>query len=152
MYEFETTDFAFSPKGIHLLRSSYNYKTIGYQEIDKATIKQASEIKNVLLSLILGIILFAFAILQTVYVIRLFNDPHVYHIYIETIVLPVLPGLDGLYLIYIAIKKGPVLIIEAGNKKHKLRLRSFVRSNKIIDVRNYLVNKLSHNLSIEDGI
>jgi hypothetical protein len=90
-YDFESTDFALSMQGVHLLRSGFNYKTIDYPDIDKATIKRTREIKNVILSMTFGFFLFAFAILQTLDVINIFNDPNVHTIYIESIILPLFP-------------------------------------------------------------
>lgn len=151
IYSFESTDFALSDKGIHLLRSGYNYKTIEYNMVDKATIKRGAEINNVNLCLVIGICLFGFAIMQTRLVINLFNDPSVTKIYIESIVLPVLPGLVGIYLVYIAVKKGIVLIIETGSKEYKLRLRDFIKDNTKEKVIKYLTEKLSYKISLQDG-
>ena len=149
-YDFESTDFALSDKGIHLLRNGYNYKTIEYNMVDKATIKKGAEIKNVVLCLVIGICLLGFAILQTRHMINIFNDPTVTTIYIEAIVLPVLPGLVGIYLVYIAVKKGIVLIIETGSKKYKLRLRDFIKDNTKEKVIKYLTAKLSYKISRQD--
>lgn len=151
IYSFESTDFALSDKGIHLLRSGYNYKTIEYNMVDKATIKRGAEINNVNLCLVIGICLFGFAIMQTRLVINLFNDPSVTKIYIESIVLPVLPGLVGIYFVYIAVKKGIVLIIETGSKEYKLRLRDFIKDNTKEKVIKYLTEKLSYKISLQDG-
>lgn len=150
MYELETTDFALSGKGIHLLRSGYNYKTIEYGEVDKAAIYKSTEIKNVLLSQIIGIALLAFSILQTLHVISLFNNPKVYHIDIETIVLPVLPAIVGGYLVIISLKRGLILSVESEKKKYKLRLRDFVKHNKIGDVKNILSKNLTYRFSIQN--
>ncbi|MGN6494398.1 MAG: hypothetical protein ACTHLE_20570 [Agriterribacter sp.] len=90
-YAFKANDFALSGQGIHLLRNGFNYKTIEYGQIKKATIKRAREIKNVFLSMLFGILLLAFVISQSFYLIKVFNDPNVHRIYIESIVLPVLP-------------------------------------------------------------
>ena len=151
IYNFESTDFALSDKGIHLLRNRYNYKTIEYNMIDKATVKKAAEINNVIPCLVIGIGLLGFAILQTRHMINIFNDPTVTIIYIEAIILPVLPGLVGIYLIYISVKKGFVLIIEAGGKKYKLRLRDFIKDNTKETVIKYLTEKLSYKISLQDG-
>lgn len=150
IYIFESTDFALSDKGIHLLRNRYNYKTIEYNMVDKATIKKGAEIKNVVPCLVIGICLLGFAILQTRHMINIFNDPSVTIIYIEAIVLPVLPGLVGIYLVYIAVKKGIVLIIDTGTKKYKLRLRDFIKDNTKEKVIKYLTEKLSYKISLED--
>ena len=147
-YDFEATDFALSNKGVHLLRSGYNYTTIEYESIEKATIKRGPEINNVVLVFVLGIGLVAYALFQSLYVLGLFKNPDVRVIYIESIVLPVLPGLLGFYLIYIATKKGPILIIETSKTKQKLRLRDLIKSNKMEDLRNYLSQKLYYKFVI----
>ncbi len=103
-YDIESKDFALSQQGIHLLRNRFNYKTITFYDIDKATFTRASDTKNIVLALIAGILLIVFAIYQTIGVFQDFHDPEVHRIYIESIVLPVLPLLVGLYCIYIAVK------------------------------------------------
>jgi len=147
-YDFEATDFALSIQGVHLLRSGFNYKTIEYLDIDKATIKRTREIKNVFLSMIFGFFLLAFAILQTLNVINTFNDPNVHKIYIESIILPLFPGLIGIYLIYVSNKKGLVLILETGSNRQKLRLSAFVKTNNTNQLRNYLNARLSNRLVV----
>jgi hypothetical protein len=54
-----------------LLRSRYNYKTIEYESIEKATIKRGPEINNVIVVVVLGIGLVAFALFQSLYLIEL---------------------------------------------------------------------------------
>ena len=149
LYDFEATDFALSNKGVHLLRSRYNYKTIEYESIEKATIKRGPEINNVILVFVFGIGLVAFALFQSLNVLGLFKNPDVHVIYIESIVLPVLPGLLGFYLLYVATKKGTILIIETSSTKQKLRLRDFIKSNRMEDLRNYLSRKLYYKFVIQ---
>ena len=149
LYDFEATDFALSNKGVHLLRSRYNYKTIEYENIEKATIKRGPEINNVIVVFVLGIGLVAFALFQSLYILGLFKNPDVHVIYIESIVLPVLPGLLGFYLLYVATKKGTILIIETSSTKQKLRLRDFIKSNRMEDLRNYLSRKLYYKFVIQ---
>jgi hypothetical protein len=149
-YDFETADFALSVQGLHLLRSGFNYETVRYQEIDKATVKRGREIKNVFSAMIFGTGLLAFAVLQIMFVIGLFNNPGVHSIYIESIVLPFLPGLFGIYLLYIANKKAVILIIETGSKIQKLRLGDFVKRNDMLRLINYLHTKLSSRLGVAE--
>src|SRR3954447_7834430 len=149
MYDFETTDFALSAEGIHLLRSRFNYKTISYEAVDKAIIKRGSEISNVFPSLLLGIALIIFAFYQAIYFIRLFADPNVHTIYIERILLPFIPALFGTYLMYVGLKKGPALVIRSARKMYKLRLRDFFKNSKSNDLKNYLSEKLSYKLEVE---
>ena len=151
-YNFETTDFALSDIGIHLLRSRFNYKTIEFEKIENAMIKRGSEINNVFVSLLLGIALAVFAVFQTMYVIGLFKNPSVHQIQAESILLPLLPAFAGFYLIYVATKKSPVLIIKFDGTKKKLRLKDFRKTNKMNDLKNYLKEKLTHRLLIEEDI
>jgi hypothetical protein len=151
-YDFEATDFALSKSGIHLLRDRYNYKTIEYKEVNKATIKRAPEINNYLVILIFGIALIAFAVKVTVGIIRLLKSPDVEVIYIEHIVLPVIPGLLGFYMLWNALRRGPVLFIETNTSKHKLRLREFKKNNNVVKLLTYLRSNLYCQFSIEDEI
>lgn len=151
-YDFEATDFALSDAGIHLLRSRHNYKTIEYKDIDKAIIIKTSEIKNGMFCLLLGIALVSFSIYEVVFVTKIFSNSDVHVIFIESILLPFFPGVVGIYLLYIFVKKGLVLTIESGNSKQKLRLRDFVKNNNLDKVKLYLKEKLSYRLSITDNV
>jgi hypothetical protein len=46
-YDIESKDFALSPEGIHLLRNRFNYKTIDFSDINKATFTRAADTKNI---------------------------------------------------------------------------------------------------------
>jgi hypothetical protein len=141
-YVIESKDFALSPEGVHLLRNRFNYKTLDFYDIDKATFTRAAETKHVLLTLIVGALLVAFAVYQTISVYEDFQDPSVYRIYIESIILPVLPLLVGLYCIYIAVKKVPLLIIELKSEKYKLSLRDIISDGRMQVLETYLKEKL----------
>ena len=148
-YHYQSEDFALSDDGVHLLRNRYNYKTIAYSEVEKATIRRAVEVKNSPVLLALGTIFLAFAFYQSRWVIDLFNDPTVYHIYIESIVLPVLPAAIGVYCLYTGLRKGPVLLLSIGNSVQKLRLRSLYKQGVMPDVEKYLDRKLGRELIVE---
>jgi hypothetical protein len=53
-------------------------------------------------------------------------------------------------MIYIAMKKGPILRNESAKGNERLRLREFYQSGKIEDFKKYLNQQLTHKLSIED--
>ena len=103
LYQFQFEDFALSDGGVHLLRNKFNFKTIRYEEIKIATIERSAEIKNASLTLLLGISLICFSIYQSRYIVELFTNPQVHNIYIETIVLPIIPTFLGIYCIYAAV-------------------------------------------------
>jgi hypothetical protein len=141
-YDIESKDFALSSEGIHLLRNRFNYKTISFYDIHKATFTKAVETKNVVLTLIVGALLVAFAVFQAIGVYEEFYDPSVHHIYIESILLPVLPLLVGFYCVYLGVKKIPLLIIELENEKHKLSLRDIIDSGRMEALETYLKERL----------
>ena len=144
-FDIEATDFALSSEGIHLLRSKFNYETIPYDKVSKATLTKGSEIKNVLLAFIVGFVLISFAILQSIHVLKLFQDPAVHRIYIQSIVLPVLPALIGAYLIYGSLKRRLVLIVRKDSARYKFRLKGIDKdSDSLIG---YLREKLSGRFS-----
>lgn len=97
-YQFQSEDFGLSDNGVHLLRSQFNFKTIRYEEVKRATIERSSEIKNAALILLLGILLASFAFYQARWVIELFTTPSTTTIHIESIVLPVIPAEASFHL------------------------------------------------------
>lgn len=147
-YDIESKDFALSSQGLHLLRNRFNYKTINFDEVDKAYFTKAAETKNVVLALMVGILFVAFAIYGAVCVYDDFHDPSVYHISIESIMLPVLPLLAGAYCIYIALKKVSLLVIELKDQKYKLSVVDVVNSGQLIVLESYLRKKLATKLYV----
>ena len=140
-FDIESTDFALSAQGIHLLRNRFNYKTISFYDVNKATFTRAVETKNVVITLIAGTLLLAFAVYEATGVYEDFYDPAVRHIYVESIMLPVLPLLLGLYCIYIAVKKVPLLLIELNGEKHKLSLKN-IDAGRMAVLETFLKEKL----------
>ena len=148
LYRFHTEDFALSDSGIHLFRNRFNFKTILYEDVKSATIGRTAEIKNAALVLLLGLTMVCFAFYQSRWVIGLFDDPQVYHIYVESIVLPVIPGVLGIYCIYIAIRRGPVLILKAGTRTYRLLLRTIIRNDQAFEMEDYLNAQLGGKLVV----
>ncbi|PWK80101.1 hypothetical protein LX99_00565 [Mucilaginibacter oryzae] len=150
-YDIRAKDFALSVEGVHLLRNRFNYKTISFTDIDNARFTRAVETKRVTLTLVVGVILTGFAVIQIIGVIRTFNDPAERVIYIESIVLPVLPLLLGGYCIYISVKKVPSLIIEVKNEKHTLSLQDIIKNGGLAQLEAYLKTKLGSKFSDANG-
>jgi hypothetical protein len=136
-YQFHSEDFALSKAGIHLIRNKFNFETIDYDEVTKAHIRREAEIKRPTIILCLGIAMIFFAVRQALWAWGLFS-----------IVMPVIAGALGIYCVYSALKKGPVLKIVAGNKIYKLRLRSIIKGNQYPGLANYLETKLGSKLNI----
>ena len=60
-----------------------------------------------------------------------------------------IPALFGTYLMYVGLKKGPVLVIRSARKMYKLRLRDFFKNSKSNDLKIYLSEKLSYKLEVK---
>ncbi len=151
-YDFELTDFALSKTGIHLLRSSFNYKTILYYEVDEVVLKKALETKRPVISIIFGICLISFTFFYVLSLFTNFNDPRVHRIYIESIILPALPFILGLYLLYISVKKEPVLQVVLGKERYILRIRELINKNAAVDLKKYLNQKLPNKFVTQDNL
>jgi hypothetical protein len=151
-YDFELTDFALSNKGIHLLKNRYNFKTIGFHDVDSIILKKGAETKNIVLCLVIGISLLVFAFFQAIGIYESINDPTVNRIYIEGIILPFLPAMIGGYCIYISLKKAPILYVKSGKEKHRLRLKEVIKNNKIEELKLYLRANLQTKFIINDNL
>ena len=108
-YLFETNEFGLSNDSFHLLRSGYNFKTYSNKDIGSLSIENGKQINNWILVLI------AFAIFYSVKLFHIMNDDQSRTIYVEQIVIPVLPFLVGMYCIYASFKKGPVIRVQLRN-------------------------------------
>ena len=148
-YIFETPDFGLSHTGLHLLRSGYNYKTINYYDIQEASLKRAVAVKNWLLVLAIGFALISVAVYQAVHVYNLFMNPEVYTVYIESIVLPVLPLLLGNYCIYIALKKTAVLQVSHSEGRIKLALKDIIQNEQADQLAAFLQEKLGTRFQVD---
>ena len=69
-YYFESREFGVSDKGIHLLRSGFNYETIEFSQVDSLTIGRGKELNNWLAILVIGLALLTAA---AYYVLRAFD-------------------------------------------------------------------------------
>jgi len=138
-YDIESKGFALSPEGVHLLRKRFNYKTIDFSDIHKANLTKAADTKNIALTAIAGVLLVTAGLDMA---IGVYKDFTAYHFDAKSGVLPVLPLLLGLYCIYIAVKKVPLLIIDLKNEKHKLGLQDIIDAGRITFLENYLKEKL----------
>jgi hypothetical protein len=151
-YDFELTDFALSNNGIHLLRNRFNFKTIGFHDVDSIILKKGAETKNIVLCLVIGISLLIFAFFQAIGMYESINDPTVNRIYIEELILPFLPALIGGYCIYISLKKAPILYVKSGKETHRLRLKEVIKNDKTEVLKLYLKAKLQTKFIIQNNL
>lgn len=137
-YKFQTQEFGVSETGIHLLRSNYNYETINYNDISLFEITKGKVIRNWILILTIGFGLIGFSIYYVSGLIDVFNDHSIHAIYIEEIVVPVLPFLLGGYCIFISMKTGIIFKIISNDKKDFFPLEEIIKRNELEDFINYL--------------
>lgn len=149
--DISTTDFALSENGIHLLRSGYNYKTIAWHSIESALIKRGPQINNPFLSFAAGSALAVFALAKAASLYNDFTDPAVRRVYIEAILLPLLPAMIGLYSIYTCFSKGPVLQVRAKGAVYQFHLREVATQERMEQLKNVLNHKLAPRFSVQDG-
>lgn len=124
VYAFETDLFGVSDNGIHLLRSGYSYKTIPFAEVAHARIARGNELHNWGIILMIGLALLAFAVYYVMRMVVVIGNDQVDRIYVEAIVVPIIPCMLGGFCVYSATRQGLVLTIRTtSGKNHKLPLR-----------------------------
>lgn len=137
-YKFYTKEFGISDTGIHLLRSSFNYRTINFKDITSLEIVRGKLIRNWIFVFIFGISLLAFSIYYAYVLIDVLNDPSIRRIYIEELMVPVLPALLGGLCIYSSSRKGIVIKIEHNGKRSSYPLEDIIKNNQYEDFVDYL--------------
>jgi uncharacterized membrane protein YqjE len=137
-YKFTTNEFGISETGIHLLRSNFNYKTIDLKDITLIEIKKGKLINNWMLIFLLGISLITFSLYCVFKLVIAFNDDSVRHIFIEQIILPVLPLLLGGFCVNASVRKGMIITIRTNGKDTSYPLEDLIKKNEYEDFINYL--------------
>ena len=144
-YKFTTSEFDISETGIHLLRSNFNYKTINFKDITLVEIKKGKLINNWILILVLGTVLIAFSLYCVFKLVIAFNTDSVRHIFIEQIILPVLPLLLGGFCIYSSVRNGMIISIRNNGKDTSYPIEDIIKKNEYEDFIAYL--KLNKDLN-----
>ena len=129
-YTYEAEKFAVSDNGVHLLRNRFNYETISWHTIESVEVRDGKDLRNWLWVLFVGVVLTGYAIYDIFHILFIFNDPNVHRIYVERLVIPVIPLLLGLYSIFIALRNTRVMVIKAATKTYFLSLRYLIKSNQ----------------------
>lgn len=137
-YQFTTNEFGISETDIHLLRSNFNYKTIDFKDITLIEINKGKLINNWILILLLGIGLISFSLYCAFKLVIAFNDDSVRHIFIEQIILPVLPLLMGSFCLYTSARNGMVINIRYNGKDVSYPLEDLIKRNEYEDFITYL--------------
>jgi hypothetical protein len=141
-YKFRDADFALSEEGLHLLRSGYNYRTISYRNIENVTFRNASAVRSPFWAVLIGLAFVGLSLLQSYRVFQQFQDPTVHQIYVEAIVVVILPSFIGVYLLYVALKKELLLIVTVGKTRRKLSVKGLRAKGKLAEMEQFLSEKL----------
>ncbi|MBL0743885.1 hypothetical protein [Chryseolinea lacunae] len=149
VYAFETDLFAVSDNGIHLLRSGYNYETIPFAKVTSARIARGKELHNWGIVLAIGLALLAFAVYYVLRMVIVVGNDEVDRIYIEAIVVPVIPAMLGAYCVYSSMRQGLLLTIgTTAGKKHKLPLGELVKHDRLEIFESAMEAKLGRKLRL----
>lgn len=132
-YKFETDQFGLTGEGIHLLRSRYNYETITFRQINKIRFERSRIVNNWMILFIAGLAGIAFSFYYAFILYEVFNDDRVHNIYIEEIMIPFLPFIFGIFMVYSSLRTGTMMIVSYGNKKKRLPLEKLKKEGKLDD-------------------
>jgi hypothetical protein len=148
-YFFETREFGVSDVGIHLLRSRFNYQTIEFNQIDSLTIERGKELNNWIAILIIGLALVTFSVYYSLRLFNIIDNNEVKVIYIEEILIPLIPFMLGGYCLYSSTRNGTILRIRTiNNGANKFPLKELETDNKVQPFQDFLKEKLSTKVRI----
>lgn len=149
MYYFETKEFGISDNGIHLLRSRFNYETIEFNQIDHLIIEKGKELNNWLAILVLGLTFVSFSVYYSLKLFNIIDNNEVNVIYIEEILVPLIPFMFGGYCLYSSTRNGVILRFKTiKNKTNKFPLKEFEKNNKLKAFQDFLKEKLNAKIKI----
>jgi len=103
-YNFQTKEFGISDKGIHLLRSGFNHRTIKFSEVNKILIERGKELHNWWVIFIIGAALIVFGVYLSVGTIRILIDGNIAPRHARMIILLLIPVV-GAYFVYNRFKR-----------------------------------------------
>jgi hypothetical protein len=147
-YYFRTNEFGVTDKGIHFLRSGFNYETIAFDQINKIEIKKGKELNNWFAILVIGLCLFIPGIYFAVNIINLLAHGDRIPYGPKIALLLFIPVVGG-YFIYTSLKTGTILKIYYGrDKEDKFPLHQIEVRKQMGDFKLMLKDKLSAKLIV----
>lgn len=146
-YVYESDQFGVSEKGIHFLRSRFNYETFNFPEIREISISKDYEIENWGLLLLTGIIFLVISVYYECFVLLdyFFYRP-VARYYIEQFTIPMVTIVFGIYCIINSLRKGTVIWIHTGERSKRVLLEE--KRNNLEELLTYLKNHSSKDLVV----
>ena len=149
-YHFEAREFGVSDRGIHLLRSRFNYETIEFNQVDSLTIEKGKELNNWIAILTIGLALVSFSVWYSLRLFNIIDNNEVNVIYIEEILVPLIPFMLGGYCLYSSTRTGKILRVKTTkNRTHKFPLKELEKDNKVRSLEEFLSETLNTRFKIK---
>jgi len=145
-YIFEGDQFGVSKKGIHFLKSRYNYETFNFSDIKELKIYKGKEIKNWILLLSTGIV---FLITSLSYEYTILKE-HVFgnsgeRIYMEQFSIPIVFILIGIYCIVHSLKNGLIMEIITDSSSRQVVLDKSNEDYELDQLIDFIKEKIKDN-------
>ncbi|MEM6524637.1 MAG: hypothetical protein AAGF85_17560 [Bacteroidota bacterium] len=110
-YKFESDKFAFSDNQLHLLRNKYNFRSFSNSEIHSISIRKGKQVNNWVVLLVLGMAMIGFSIYYALRLHYLLSEGIIRSIYVEEILIPLIPTMLGGYCVYSSVRNGIVATV-----------------------------------------
>ncbi len=139
-YFFSNEYFGLSEAGLHLMRSGFNFETIGFEHIESVNIKKGKSINNWFLLLTFGVILLCAAAFLA---LNVFINDSRHTIHIEEIVGMVMLSCIGSFVIWRSFKNEQIIEFKASNKKYKYATKDLKEAKRFDDIISFLKERSS---------
>jgi hypothetical protein len=141
-YLFRTREFGVSDVGIHLLRSSFNYQTIHWDDITSVRIEKGREVRNWGIVFLLGMLILIPGIYLSMVICYTLMYEEISRSY-KMMFLFFIPFL-GANFVYNSLRTGTVLKVNYSQDKYDMfPLREIVRQKKIAEFKALIKTKLN---------
>ena len=137
-YTFQAEKFGLTDDSLHLLRNGFNYETIHLHAIESIEVRDGKDLKNWLWVLFVGLALTIYALMDIFQILFILNDENTHRIYVERLVMPIIPLSLGVYSIFIALRNTRVMVVKVSGKTYYLSLRYIVKNRQFIEFTGYL--------------
>ncbi|UOQ54481.1 hypothetical protein [Hymenobacter cellulosivorans] len=130
-YQFYTDEFGLDEHTIYFLRNRFRYASLPLAE---ATffVQRGADIRNWRLMLAFGVGLIGFGLWYGGLVLDFFRSGEGGRIYIEEIVVPVIPVLLGVFAVVMALRRGPTLRVQqVGGSSRTVSLRAVEKNGRL---------------------
>jgi hypothetical protein len=141
-YHFQTTEFAVSDTGIHLLRSGFNYNTILFSDIKSIRIERGKELRNWLVIFLLGAILLMAGLYVSVYTLSAVISDGVSRRGWRICYLFFIPCF-GAYFVYKSLQTGTIVRINYGDNNEMFPLKEIKNAQRLNEFKSFIKNKLT---------